>query len=189
MPKTPTEGSVLTGDIGAYEAAKQKNSTRSISCTIETEGPSDIFSSEIKDREGAATCHRVSYRCERITGGDASSGELPNFGPIECYDITVEMEYGSWATGLQDKLHGGTIIEKITIRRSMNIKNKLVDIQVTTYEVCTIKSYYQVGDTIVFSFKAVRRVDANVAHNLDGTKLGQSVVIYDSATGEATSET
>ncbi|MDR1561200.1 MAG: hypothetical protein LBS23_02485 [Holosporaceae bacterium] len=171
---------------GAYEATKQGDSTSSINCTIETKGPDDIFSSEIKDRENAAPCDHELFACQRLASSNIAAGEMPNFGDIINGDPEIRMLYGSWAPGIQRALLDGTTIEFIIIRRVMNIKNKIEDIQVITYGSCLIKTYRQEGDEIIFSFSWETREDRNLARQRDGQMLGQFAVLYNSATGETT---
>ncbi|MDR2766259.1 MAG: hypothetical protein LBB63_02225, partial [Holosporaceae bacterium] len=135
---------MVTSYAGAYEANKQNDGTSSINCTIETTGPDDIFTSEIKDRDKSSPCDEASFGCRRLTNNNVSAGEMPNFGEVINDDVQVEMDYGSWAPVIQNYLLNGTTIETITIRRVMNIKNKIEDLQVITYGSCLFKTYEQV---------------------------------------------
>ncbi|MDR2067367.1 MAG: hypothetical protein LBP41_00025 [Holosporaceae bacterium] len=177
---------IMNTNTGAYEEVKQGNSITSVSCTIETSEPDDIFSSEIKDREGSSPCDEATAGCKRLTNDSVAAGEMPNFGDVINYDVEVEMDFGSWGPMIQSYLYDGTTIKKIIIRRVMNINNELVDIQTTTYESCLFKSYKQVGKRITFSFSWENKEDINVARARDGKKIGQYGVSYDSATGVAT---
>ncbi|MDR1375379.1 MAG: hypothetical protein LBJ45_01015 [Holosporaceae bacterium] len=172
----------MLGNAGAYEEGKPNNTTVSIGCTIESEDPSDIFSSELKNRENSAPCYDEKSGFQRYDNDSIASGERANFGYVVAYDVEVQMDYGSWAPIIQGHLTGGTTIKKIIIRRVINIKHELVDIQVTTYESCIFKSYKQEGKTIAFSFSYENRQDVTVARDLDGVKIGQYGVDYSPAT-------
>jgi hypothetical protein len=184
-PKFRKRSTMTSESSGAYEATKQNESTSSISCTIETTEPDDIFSSEINKREKSSPCDEADFSCRRLTNNSVSAGEMPNFGEIINDDIYVEMDYGSWAPGIQNNLLNGTTIKTITIRRVMNIKNEIEDVQVVICSSCLFKTYEQVGKRIIFSFSWETREDKNLARQRDGTLLGQYSVFYDSAASQA----
>ena len=141
----------------------------------------DFFDSDVEGFDGDSTpCLWVKVGASRKTTYDAG-GELTGDGKITSRSVIVSMKYGSWAPLIQQYMYEGKNVKALSLIRFSCIEGTKVIIQQIDYTVCKIEQYVQDGDVITFAFNFVKVVDTNTAYGTDGTKIGNTAVVFDSS--------
>ena len=141
----------------------------------EVEGASK--SNDMGYKESSAPCSSFEVRRDRRSTYD-SSGENSGDGRMTLYNTIVLMRYGYWAPLIQYSMDHGDYIERIHIERLSSINNTQVVIQELHFEQCTIKTYMQKEDMIIFSFNFTKLFDYSHHYKTNGEFKGTTAVDF-----------